>query len=207
MVNKLYGKKIGMTRLFLAEGVSLPATVLKIEPCVVVQIKTDAKDGYNALQVGFGLKTKKQSKPVLGHLKASGKGPFANLKEIKVDNPSTFELGQELSADVFKPGDIVNVAGQSKGRGFSGVIKRWGFSGGRATHGSRCHRIPGSIGRRTTPGRVNKGQKMPGHHGDQRITVKNLSILDVRPELGVLILKGAVPGAKDGIIEISRSKE
>ena len=205
MVNKLYGKKLGMTRLFLGEGESFPATVLKIEPCVVVQMKTDAKDGYNALQVGFGLKTKKQSKPILGHLKASGKGPFAHLKEIKVDDPSIFELGQEISADVFKPGDIVNVVGQSKGKGFCGVIKRWGFGGGRETHGSRCHRIPGSIGRCATPGRVDKGQKMPGHHGNKKVTVKNLSVIDVRPEFGVLILKGAVPGAKDGIIEISKN--
>ena len=204
MVNKLYGKKLGMTKLFLKEGESFPATVLKVEPCVVVQIKTDAKDGYNALQVGFGLKTKKQSKPLLGHLKASGKGPFAHLKEIKVDDLSSFALGQEISVDVFKPGDIVNVAGQTKGRGFSGGMKRWGFGGGRATHGSRCHRISGSIGCRK-PQHVNKGHRMPGHYGNERVTVKNLSVLDVRPEIGVLIVKGAVPGAKDGIIEISKN--
>lgn len=205
MAKKLFGKKLGMTRYFIDEVSSVPVTIVKVGPCVVIQKKTVEKDGYSAIQVGFEVqKEKRVNKPLKGHFKAAGDTLFAHLREIKVDNVDEFELGQEIKADIFQIGDIVNVTGKSKGRGFSGVIKRWGFSRGRETHGSRSHRVTGSIGSSATPGRVHKGKKMPGHMGDQRTTIKNLKILDVKPELDVIAIKGAVPGAKNSIVEITK---
>ncbi|HIC85398.1 MAG TPA: 50S ribosomal protein L3 [Desulfobacterales bacterium] len=206
MVEKLFGRKLGMTRYFLEEGRAEAVTVLKIGPCVVVQKKSADKEGYNAIQVGFEpQKGSRVNKPLKGHFKAAGVGPFKFLREIKVDDPEAFELGQELKADIFQIGDLVHVSGHSKGRGFSGVMKRWGFSGGRKTHGSRSHRIPGSIGCSATPGRVIKGKKLPGHYGNQRVTVKNLKVVDVRPELDVVVVKGAVPGSKNSFVEIRKA--
>jgi len=206
MVEKLFGRKLGMTRYFLEEGRAEAVTVLKIGPCVVVQKKSADKEGYNAIQVGFEpQKESRVNKPLKGHFKAAGVGPFKFLREIKVDDPEAFELGQELKADIFQIGDLVHVSGHSKGRGFSGVMKRWGFSGGRKTHGSRSHRIPGSIGCSATPGRVIKGKKLPGHYGNQRVTVKNLKVVDVRPELDVVVVKGAVPGSKNSFVEIRKA--
>lgn len=205
MAKKLFGKKLGMIRYFIDEVSSVPVTIVKVGPCVVIQKKTVEKDGYSAIQVGFDVqKEKRVNKPLKGHFKAAGDTLFAHLREIKVDNVDEFELGQEIKADIFQIGDIVNVIGKSKGRGFSGVIKRWGFSRGRETHGSRSHRVTGSIGASATPGRVHKGKKMPGHMGDQRTTIKNLKILDVKPELDVIAIKGAVPGAKNSIVEITK---
>jgi len=206
MVEKLFGRKLGMTRYFLEEGRAEAVTVLKIGPCVVVQKKSADKEGYNAIQVGFEpQKQSRVNKPLKGHFKAAGVGPFKFLREIKVDDPEAFELGQELKADIFQIGDLVHVSGHSKGRGFSGVMKRWGFSGGRKTHGSRSHRIPGSIGCSATPSRVIKGKKLPGHYGNQRVTVKNLKVVDVRPELDVVVVKGAVPGSKNSFVEIRKA--
>ena len=139
-----------------------------------------------------------------GHHKAAGEQFFKTLREIKVENADEFELGQEIKADIFSIGDMVHVTGRSKGRGFSGVIKRWGFSGGKETHGCRSHRVPGSIGMSATPGRVHKGKKLPGHMGNRRVTIKNLKILDVRPDMDIIALKGAVPGSRNSIIEISK---
>ena len=205
MVKKLFGKRLGMTRFFLEGGTSVPVTVLEVGPCVVVQRKTLEKEGYNAIQVGYGpQKESRVNKPLKGHFKAAGVECFSHLKEISVDNPGEFELGQEIKSDIFGIGDIINVIGTSKGRGFSGVIKRWGFSGGRKTHGSRSHRIPGSIGCSATPGRVLKGKKMPGRMGFQRVTVKNLKVVDVRPEMDVILVKGAVPGSRNSLVEISK---
>ena len=162
MVKTLIGKKLGMTRFFLDEGRSVPVSVLKVGPCVVTQKKTMKKEGYDAIQVGFEpQKDKRVPKPLLGHFKSSGGRCFVRLSEIVVDDPEQFELGQELKSEIFNVGDVVNVSGISKGRGFSGVMKRWGFAGGRKTHGSRSHRIPGSIGCSATPGRVLKGKKLP----------------------------------------------
>lgn len=204
MGKKLYGKKLGMTRYFLDEGGSTPATIIKAGPCVVIQRKTVDKDGYEAIQVGFGpQKADRVNRPIRGHLKAAGEGVFRHLREIRVDDASQFELGQEIGVDIFSIGDTVTVTGHSKGRGFAGVIKRWGFSGGNSTHGSRSHRVPGSIGMSATPGRVAKGKKMPGRMGNQKTTIKNLKVVDVRPDMGVIALKGAVPGSKNSIIEIS----
>ena len=205
MVNKFFGKKLGMTRYFLAEGECVPATILKTGPCVVVQKKTSEKDGYEAIQVGFGGQKKKGiNKPQLGHLKTPEGLVFAHLREIRVDDANEFELGQEIKADIFKIGELVNITGKSKGRGFSGVIKRWGFSGGKETHGSRSHRVPGSIGASATPGRVFKGRKLPGRMGFQKATIKNLKILDVRPEMDIIAVKGSLPGSPNSIVEIKK---
>ena len=205
MVSKLFGKKLGMTRHFLEEGKSVPVTVLKVGPCVVIQKKSNEKEGYGAIQVGCeAQKEIRVNKPLRGHFKASGKGCFAYLKEIRVDDPETFELGQEIKSDIFNIGDLVHISGTSKGRGFSGVMKRWGFSGGKKTHGSRSHRIPGSIGCSATPGRVQKGKKLPGRMGCQRVTIKNLRVVDVRPEMDVILVEGAVPGSRGGLIEITK---
>ena len=205
MVNKLFGKKLGMTRIFLDEGKSVPVTVLKIGPCVVAQKKTRDKDGYDAIQIGY--ETRKEirvNKPLRGHFNAAGKGCFAHLREIPVEDTEEFELGHEIKSDIFSIGDTVHVSGFSKGRGFSGVMKRWGFSGGKKTHGSRSHRIPGSIGCSATPGRVQKGKKLPGRMGNQRVTIKNLKVVDVRPEMDVVLVRGAVPGSRNSLVEICK---
>jgi large subunit ribosomal protein L3 len=206
MVDKLFGQKVGMTRHFVEEGKSVPVTVLKVGPCVVIQKKTLENEGYNAIQVGYGAqKESRVNKPLQGHFKAAGQECFAYLKEIRVDDPGDFELGQEIRADIFAVNDRVHVSGTSKGRGFSGVMKRWGFSGGRKTHGSRSHRIPGSIGCSATPARVHKGRKLPGRMGYQGVTVKNLRIVDVRPEMNLVVVQGAVPGNRNSLVEISKS--
>ncbi len=205
MVKTLFGKKVGMTRYFLEEGKSIPVTILKLGPCVVIQKKTEDKDGYNAIQVGFEPQDDKHvNKPMKGHFKAAGDKAFRYLKEIRVESPNQFELGQELSADVFAIGEKVAVRGRSKGRGFAGVVKRWGFSGGKDTHGCRAHRVPGSIGTNTTPGRVVKGRRLPGRMGFRNLTVRNLKVLDVRPEMNVIALVGAVPGSRNTVIEVTK---
>ncbi len=203
MINKLFGRKIGMTSYFLDEGKSVPATVLKIGPCVVVQKKTREKEGYDAVQIGYGPKKESRvNKPLKGHFKAVGDRCFSQLREVRVDDPGAFQLGDEIRSDIFTVGESVHVRGVSKGRGFSGVIKRWGFSGGRATHGSRSHRVPGSIGACATPGRVQKGRKMPGRMGNQNVTIKNLKVIDVRPEMDLVLVRGAVPGGTNSFLEI-----
>jgi large subunit ribosomal protein L3 len=205
MVNKFFGKKLGMTRYFLDEGECVPVTIVKTGPCVVVQKKTLEKDGYEAIQVGFGSqKEKGVNKPLRGHFKTLEDRVFAYLREIRVDDANKFELGQEIKTDIFKIGDLVNITGKSKGRGFSGVIKRWGFSGGKKTHGSRSHRVPGSIGASAAPGRVFKGKKLPGRMGYQKTTIKNLKVLDVRPEMDIIAIKGSLPGSRNSIIEIKK---
>lgn len=204
MVRSLYGKKIGMTRLFLDEGNSVPVTLLKAGPCVVIQKKTKEKDGYEAIQVGFEpQKEARVNKPLRGHFARAGDKVYKHLREIKVDKAEEFELGQSIGADVFNIGDVVHVTARSKGRGFAGVIKRWGFSGGKETHGSRSHRVPGSIGASATPGRVYKGRKLPGRMGNQQTTIKNLKIVEVRPELDIIAIKGSVPGSRNSIVRIS----
>ncbi len=203
MVNKLYGKKIGMTRYFLEGGKSEPVTVVKIGPCVVTQKKTLEKEGYNAIQIGFGPKDeKKTNKALKGHFEASGGKCFYHLNEVRVDDVEAFELGQEIKSDIFSIGDTVLVRGRSKGRGFAGVMKRWGFGGGKKTHGSRSHRVPGSIGCSADPAKVVKGRKMPGQMGFTHVTTKNLKVVDVRPDMDVVLLKGPVPGAPGNLLEI-----
>ncbi len=206
MVNSIFCRKMGMTRYFLDEGACVPVTIVKIEPCVVIQKKTIKKDGYEALQLGFQEQKKEDrlNRPRKGHLKNAGVKFFTYLKEIRVDDTSEFELGQEIKADIFQIGESVKVTGKSKGRGFAGVVKRWGFSGGKETHGCMSHRVPGSIGTSAAPSRVAKGRKLPGRMGYQRISIKNLKILDVRPEMNIIALKGTLPGSRNSIIEISK---
>ena len=203
----LLGRKLGMSSLFSPEGQQVPVTVLEVGPCVVTQVKTLATDGYDALQVGFVEKAAKRiNKPVQGHLKKSGGQAYAFLKEISVDDPSEYTLGQALTIDMFQVGERVDISGVSKGRGFTGVVKRWGFSGGKATHGSMFHRAPGSVGTSATPSKIIKGRKMPGHYGNSRVTVRNLEIVDIRPDQHLLIVKGAVPGCRSGLVEVRKPK-
>jgi len=206
----LIGKKVGMTRVFLKDGTAVPVTVIKFEPNYVVQVKTTERDGYNAIKLGAEAilnkkgepKWHKVTKPIKGELEKAGiPVPLRRFKEFKVDNPQDFKPGQLLKVeDVFKPGDVVDVRGTSKGRGFAGYHKRHGFGGGRRSHGSDFHEGPGSIGACATPGRVHKGKRMAGHYGNETVTVKNLEIVDVIPEKNLILVKGAVPGHKGGLV-------
>ena len=200
----LLGKKIGMTRVYSQEGDVIGVTAIETGPCVVLQKKTEGKEGYNAIQVGFGPKKESRTnKPMLGHFKNGGKGGFYHVKEFRVDDPEQYEVGQEImAADLFRVGDIVDISGRSKGRGFQGVMKRHGFHGGRKTHGSMFHRAPGSIGCSAWPSRVIKGKKMPGRMGNNLLTKKNVIIVDIRQEDNILLVKGSVPGAKQGLLSI-----
>jgi len=199
----ILGKKIGMMCLFRENGESVPVSVLEVGPCYIIQIKRVEKEGYNAIQIGFQpKKDKRLNKPLLGHFKAAGKGGSAFLREIKVDDVDSLEPGQEITSEIFNVGDLVNVTGISKGRGFAGVVKRWGFSGGDTSHGSRSHRVPGSIGASATPSRVMKGKKLPGRMGNDRVTVKNLEVVDVVKERNLILVKGAVPGSRGSFLEV-----
>jgi len=196
-----------MTGLFSTEGEYMPVTVVQVGPCVVTQIKTIATDGYNALQLGFGAKKESRiNKPMEGHLKKSGETRFAILREVPVDDPGEYSLGQTISLDVFKIGERVDVTGTTKGRGFAGVVKRHGFHGGKKSHGSHSHRIPGSIGCSATPAKVIKGKKMPGQYGNERKTARNLKIVDIRPEENLMLIKGALPGSVSGVVSIKKPK-
>jgi len=207
MCKNLLGKKLGMTGLFTPEGRYIPVTVMEVGPCVVTQIKTLANDGYNALQLGFEAKKKsRSSKSIQGHVKKSGSTVFSFFREFRIDNPEEYEVGQSISLDVFSVGERVDITGTSKGRGFSGVIKRHGFHGGKKSHGSDSHRIPGSIGASAWPSRVIKGKKMPGHYGTDVKTVRNLEIVDIRPDQNLLLIKGAVPGPRKGLVAIKTPK-
>lgn len=201
----LIGKKIGMTQLFGSDGNVVPVTVIETGPCVVVQKKESGKDGYNALQLGFGSrKSQRVNKAGQGHMGKAGKGAFRVLREFRLEDVSGYEVGQEIKvADLFKVGDRVDVSGTSKGRGFTGVIKRWGFGGFPASHGTHEYfRHGGSIGNRSFPGRVFKGKRMAGHWGSETIAVQNLEVVAVRAEENLLLVKGAVPGAKRGTLLI-----
>jgi len=199
----LIGKKVGMTQFYNAEGNLVPVTVVQTGPCVVVQKKESGKDGYNALQVGFGSKkSQRVNKPMQGHMAKAGKGAFVVLKEFRLDDVSKYEVGQELKvSELFKVGDRIDVAGISKGHGFTGVIKRWSFAGFPGSHGTHEYfRHGGSIGNRSYPGRVRKGKKMAGHWGDEQVSIQNLEVVDIRAEQDLMLIKGAVPGAKQGIV-------
>lgn len=196
-----------MTGMFSAQGRYVPITVLEVGPCIVTQIKTKATDGYDALQIGFGTrKAKRVSKPELGHVQKSGGIPFALLREFPVDDPSSYAVGQRLEVGLFQVGERIDVTGTSKGRGFTGVIKRHGFHGGKETHGCMSHRVPGSIGASAWPSRVLKGRKLPGQSGNARVTVRNLQIVDIRPDKNLILVQGAVPGATAGMVTISKLK-
>lgn len=200
----LLGKKVGMTRIYTEEGEAQGVTVVQAGPCVVLQKKTEGKEGYNAIQVGFGPKKESRvNKPMQGHFNGAGKGAFYHVKEFRVDDPEQYELGQEIViSDIFKVGDKVDVSGKAKGRGFQGVIKRHGFKGGRKTHGSMFHRAPGSIGCSAWPSKVIKGKKLPGRMGNNRVTTKNVTIIDIRDEANVMVVKGALPGTAKEVLQI-----
>jgi large subunit ribosomal protein L3 len=203
MVKGILGKKLGMTRVFGDNGESVPVSILEVGPCYIIQIKKMEKEGYNAVQIGFQSKDEKRiNKPLSGHLKAAGKGGFAYLQEIRVDDTDAFELGQEINSEIFATGDLVTVRATSKGRGFSGVVKRWGFSGGGKTHGCRSHKVPGSLGASATPSRVMKGKKLPGRMGNQKVTVKNVKVIDVVKDKNIILVKGSVPGSRGSLLEV-----
>lgn len=206
MPGGIYGRKLGMTRIFDENGTVVPVTVIEAGPCFVVQKKTTATDGYEAVQVGFERRPlTKFNKPERGHLEKHGsKSGFAFLKEIRVEDAGAFEAGQEITVEQFAIGDRLHVTGTSKGRGFAGTVKRWGFARGPMSHGSMSHRAPGSIGASAFPSRVIKGKKLPGHLGNTRVTVKNLEVVDVRPEENLLVVKGAVPGPNRGLLFIRK---
>jgi large subunit ribosomal protein L3 len=197
----ILGKKVGMTQIFDDTGEAIPVTVIEAGPCYVTQIKTEKRDGYEAIQLGFG-EAKRLNKPQRGHL-PKGVPDLRYSREIRVDDISAYEIGQKIDASVFSVGDVVDVVGISKGKGFAGVMKRHGFGGGPITHGqSDRARAPGSVGSTSTPGRVLKGLRMAGHMGSQRSTVQNLKVVLVDPERNLVAVRGAVPGAKGGLVTI-----
>jgi large subunit ribosomal protein L3 len=202
----LIGKKLGMTQIFSDDGRRIPVTVVEAGPCTVLQKKTVVKDGYNAIQVGFEQKeASKSPRPLVGHCKSAGKGTFSHLRELRISDVDKYNVGDQINADIFAPGDIIDVTGTSIGKGFQGVIKRWGFKGGRSSHGSRFHRAPGSIGCSATPSRVFKNKKMPGQMGNKTITVQKLQVVRVDAADNLLMIKGAIPGATNALVLIKDS--
>lgn len=206
MKKGIVGRKVGMTQLFNENGHAVPVTVIEAGPCVVIQKKTVEKDGYSAIQVGFKAKKgHRVNRPLMGHFKKAGKGAFYSMRELKVEDADSFELGQEITADIFKEGEYVDVTGYSKGRGFQGVVKRHGFSGGPGSHGSMFHRAPGAIGQCASPSRVWKNQKMPGQFGNERVTVMNLRVERILPDKNLILVKGAVPGTRNGMVIVRKA--
>lgn len=202
----ILGKKIGMTQVFNEEGVVTPVTVVEAGPMIVTQIKTVETDGYNAIQVGFAdQKENRLNKPTKGHFEKAGVAPKRFLKEFRVDNPADYTVGQELKADVLEDGMMVDVQGTSKGKGTAGAIKRHNQSRGPETHGSKYHRGVGSLGAASYPARVLKGMKMAGHMGHETVTVQNLQVVRVDAERNLLLIKGAVPGPKNGLLTINKA--
>ena len=203
MKKGIIGKKIGMTQIFDEKGNVIPVTVIEAGPCVVAQVKTSETDGYDAIQLGFGdVKAKHINKPEMGHFAKSKLDPKKHLREFRLDNISSFKVGDEVKADIFAAGEKVDIQGRSKGKGFQGVIKRHGQSRGPMGHGSMYHRRPGSMGPTSTPGRVFKGKKLPGHMGHVTVTIQNLDVVAVDMDKNVILVKGSVPGAKGAILKI-----
>ena len=203
----LLGNKIGMTQIFDKTGNIIPVTILKVGPCVVTQVKTTLKDGYNAIQVGYGNTASKMlTQPQLGHLQKSNIQPLRYLKEFHVNEPTNFKVGQILNVESFSTGQLINVTGKSIGKGFSGLQKRHNFARGPMTHGSKNHRAPGSIGMGTSPGRVLPGKKMAGQLGNKTVNVKKLKIVQVNHDENILVIKGAVPGKPGNLLSIIPSK-
>ena len=204
MVDGIMGRKLGMTQLFGEDRLTAPVTAIEAGPCFVTQIKRSEKEGYDAVQLGFG-EARRLNSAQKGHLKKLGM--FKHLMEFRAEDVSSMEVGQKIDVSIFQPGDLVDVSGTSKGKGFAGGVKRHGFHGGPKTHGqSDRHRAPGSIGSSATPGRVLKGQKMAGHMGSQRVTVQRLKVVQADAERNLLLVRGAVPGARNGLVTVKRSK-
>lgn len=206
-LNGLFAHKVGMTQVYNEAGEAIPVTVLKMDPWIVSQVKTTEKDGYTAIQVASGAKRAVTSnKAERGHLKGAGfeNGAY-HVKELRQELPDGVSVGQRVSIDSLAKGDVVQVTAESKGKGFAGVIKRYGFQGGPATHGSHFHRQPGSSGQRTWPGRIMPGKRFPGHMGDRVTTVRNVQIVDVRAADGILLVKGPVPGARHSLVRLMKA--
>ena len=202
----LIGRKVGMTQIFNEEGHVIPVTAIEVGPCVITQIKTVEQDGYTAVQLGFGdVKENKLTKPAKGKFDKANVTPKKHLKEFRVDSVEGMNVGDELNADTFVVGDKVDVQGTSKGKGFQGVIKRWGQHRGPMGHGSMYHRRPGSMGPTSTPGRVFPGKHLPGHMGDVTVTVQNLEVVKVDLDKNIILVKGSVPGAKGAILKVKSS--
>ena len=203
-IEGILGRKLGMTQIFEKDGSAVPVTVIEAGPCTVVQVKNQERDGYRAVQVGFGVR-KRINSPQKGHMK--GLGQFRYLREFRVDDIGEWEVGKKVGCEIFEPGDLVDVSGAAKGRGFAGVMKRHGFHGGPKTHGqSDRARAPGSVGAGTDPGRVVKGKKMAGHMGTGQVTVKDLKVIRSNPASGILMVQGAVPGNEGALLRVRRSK-
>lgn len=203
MAKGILAKKLGMTQIFTAEGRLLPVTVLEAGPCRILQVKTVENDGYSALQIGFGPKRKKHvTKPMQGHFDKSGAQPVRFIRELRLPGPAEYQAGQEINVDIFAEGDLIDVTGVSKGKGFAGGIKRHNFHRGLMTHGSKSHREPGSIGARMSGpgGKVFKGKKLPGRMGGAKVTVQRLTVVRVDKERSLMLVKGAVPGARGSFI-------
>ncbi len=203
----LIGKKVGMTRVFLKDGTAIPVTLIEIPPHTVVAIKSIEKDGYSALQLGaYSAKEKHLTKSEMGHFQKAGVRLLRRLKEFRVDDIAGYQVGQELTvADVFSPGELVDVVGISKGRGFTGTMKRWDFGGFPKSHGHRYHRAVGSIGNRSDPGRVWKSKRMAGHYGAQKVRIQSLFVVDIVPEKNLMLVKGSVPGPAGGLVVLEKS--
>ena len=199
----LLGNKVGMTQIFDESGNIIPVTILKVGPCIITQIKTQLKDGYDSIQIGYGnVLSKTLSQPELGHLQKSNIQPLKYLKEFRILEPDEFSIGQVLNVDSFSPGQFVNIRGKSVGKGFSGLQKRYNFTRGPMTHGSKNHRAPGSIGMGTTPGRVLPGKKMAGQLGNKITTVKKLKVIQINSKENLLVIKGSVPGKPGNLLSI-----
>ena len=199
----LLGNKIGMTQIFDESGNIIPVTILKVGPCIITQIKTELKDGYNSIQVGYtNISSKTLTQPELGHLQKSDIQPLKYLKEFRVVDPKQFKVGQVLKVDLFKPGQLVNIKGKTIGKGFSGLQKRYNFARGPMTHGSKNHRAPGSIGMGTTPGRVLPGKKMAGQLGNKITTIQKLKVIQLNLQENILVIKGSVPGKPGNLLSI-----
>ena len=199
----ILGTKLGMTQIFDDAGVSIPVTVIQVGPCTVTQVKTKQTDGYSAIQVGYGeVKPKALNRPLLGHLAKSSAPALRHLREYHIDNSSDYALGQQIKADIFTTGQIVDVSGKSIGRGFAGNQKRNNFGRGPMSHGSKNHRAPGSIGAGTTPGRVYPGKRMAGRLGGKRVTIRKLTVVRVDPDRNLLLIKGAIPGKPGALVSI-----
>lgn len=203
MINAIYGTKVGMTQLFDEDGTVIPVTVIEAAPNTVCQIKTTETDGYEAVQLGFGtIKENKVNKPMGGHFAKHGVSPMRHLREVRVDSASEHELGEKVTVANFAEVKKVDVTGTSKGKGFAGVMRRYNFGGGPGGHGAHFHRAPGSIGQCASPSRVFKGVRLPSHMGCDTITTKNLEVVRVDEDMNLILLKGSVPGGKNGVVRI-----
>ena len=204
----ILGRKLGMTRVFGPGGKTIPVTVVQAGPCPIMQIREPEKDGYAALQVGFGeMEERKVNKPSKGHQAKADKGFFRHLKEFRLEKVDEYEVGQDLTVEMFEIGEKVKITGTSKGKGFQGAMKRWNFGGSPASHGhEKVHRKPGSVGHATFPSKVFKGKKMPGQMGNKQVTYVNMEVFDVRPEDNLLLIRGQVPGPKGSVVTVRKIK-